>query len=64
MCNVHLYTGCTLCFSCGDILKLKDDIADIKPTVLPTVPRILNKFYTIIKDVLSTKSTEEKAMFD
>jgi len=61
---MNLYQGAITCFSCGDILKLKDDLVDAKPTIFATVPRVLNKFYTVIQDVLSRKSPEEKAFFD
>ena len=29
----------------GDIRLLMDDIATLKPTVFPTVPRLLNRMY-------------------
>jgi len=32
------------------MLKLKDDINLLKPTVFASVPRIYNKFYDIIKE--------------
>lgn len=43
-----IYNGASACFTCGDILKLKDDLLDAKPTVFATVPRILNRFYTVL----------------
>ena len=32
----------------GDTLKLKDDLADLKPTFFASVPRLFNRFYDII----------------
>jgi long-chain acyl-CoA synthetase len=29
----------------GDVLKLKEDLAILKPTIFPSVPRLFNKFY-------------------
>lgn len=31
--------------SCGNILKLKEDLAILKPTVFVSVPRLYNKMY-------------------
>mmetsp|Transcript_3788 Transcript_3788/g.5721 ORF Transcript_3788/g.5721 Transcript_3788/m.5721 type:complete len:155 (+) Transcript_3788:633-1097(+) len=33
----------------GDVLKLVADIAALRPTVFPTVPRLLNKIYSKIQ---------------
>lgn len=35
--------------SCGDILKLKDDLALVQPTIFFSVPRVFNRFYEQIK---------------
>lgn len=32
----------------GDVLKLKDDLRDVKPTIFVSVPRLYNKFYDVI----------------
>ncbi|XP_049876509.1 long-chain-fatty-acid--CoA ligase 5-like [Pectinophora gossypiella] len=37
----------------GDLQRLKDDLATLKPTVVVTVPRLLNKFYDGITNHLS-----------
>lgn len=42
-------------FFCGDVTKLKDDLMDLKPTVFSTVPRILNRFYSVIQDIFNKK---------
>lgn len=40
-----LYKGCSIGFYGGDVLKLKDDLALLKPTLFVSVPRLYNKFY-------------------
>ncbi len=54
----------------GNILKLKEDLAILKPTVFASVPRLFNKMYTVmkkklnaltgIKKWLATKATKAK----
>jgi long-chain acyl-CoA synthetase len=39
----------------GDVTKLVDDIATLKPTVFPSVPRLYNKIYGKIKDTIDSK---------
>lgn len=48
------YCGGSICFYSGDVLKLKEDIAIVKPTVFPSVPRLFNKFYDAIKKNLES----------
>src|SRR3954447_3074145 len=43
---VALDTGGTLAFWRGDTAKLAEDIAEAKPTHIPTVPRLLEKIHT------------------
>ena len=33
----------------GDVLKLKDDLQEFKPTLMICVPRLLNRFYDLIQ---------------
>lgn len=42
----YLATGSSINFFGGDLLKLKDDLADVKPTIFVSVPRLYNKFYS------------------
>lgn len=37
----------------GDVLKLKDDLAILKPTVFVSVPRLFNKFYDAMRAKMS-----------
>lgn len=32
----------------GDITKIKEDLAALKPTIFPSVPRLLNRFYDLM----------------
>lgn len=54
------YSGASIGFSCGDVLKLKDDISNLKPTVFPSVPRIYNKFYDVVKSKLKNNSKPKR----
>ena len=40
------------CFG-GNVLKLTDDMAILKPTIFPTVPRLLNRIYGKIQDLFN-----------
>jgi long-chain acyl-CoA synthetase len=44
-----LQTGAEVCFFGGDVLKLRDDWMLYKPTIIPIVPRLINKIYGLIK---------------
>lgn len=37
----------------GDVTKLKDDLAELKPTLMVSVPRLFNRFYDVIKQKIS-----------
>ena len=47
--NTMLYSGATIGFFSGDVQKLKDDLAWIRPTIFTTVPRLLLRFHDNIK---------------
>ncbi|KAL4469391.1 hypothetical protein ABPG74_004644 [Tetrahymena malaccensis] len=44
--------GTKIAFFGGDMLKLKEDIQDSKPTIFVSVPRLFNRFYDVILDNL------------
>lgn len=44
-----LILGGAIGYYSGDIRTLMDDIKDLKPTIFPTVPRLLNRLYGIIQ---------------
>lgn len=44
-----LLTGGSACMFNGDVLKLKEDLASVRPTIFASVPRLYNRFYDLIK---------------
>ena len=44
-----VFAGGQYIFYNGDVLKLKLDLADVRPTIFVSVPRLFNKFYDAIK---------------
>lgn len=44
-----LYFGGMIGFYSGNVLKLKDDMAALKPTIFVSVPRLYCRFYDTIK---------------
>ncbi|KAI8912730.1 hypothetical protein EDD86DRAFT_224169 [Gorgonomyces haynaldii] len=40
-----MYVGAAVGFYQGDTLKLLDDVAELKPTIFPSVPRLYNRIY-------------------
>lgn len=54
------FKGSAIGFYRGDPLKLKDDLALLRPTIFAAVPRVLNRFYDLINSNLS-KQTGLKA---
>lgn len=49
MVTASLMTGCKIGYYSGDVLKLVDDCANLKPTIFPSVPRLYNRIYGRIK---------------
>lgn len=48
------FNGCAIGFFNGDPLKIKEDFLALRPTVVATVPRLLNRFYDAIKTNLAS----------
>ena len=42
--------GSLICMYSGDVLKIKDDINLVRPTIFASVPRLYRRLYTAIKD--------------
>ncbi|XP_059168578.1 long-chain-fatty-acid--CoA ligase 1-like isoform X2 [Physella acuta] len=58
-----LIVGARIGFFQGDVRKLMDDIKELKPTLFPSVPRLLNRFYDkVLSGVNSSKL--KKFLFD
>ncbi|CAG5115986.1 unnamed protein product, partial [Candidula unifasciata] len=58
-----LMNGSQIGFFRGEIKKLMDDIRELKPTIFPSVPRLLNRFHDKIMAGLSGNKVK-KFLFD
>jgi long-chain acyl-CoA synthetase len=61
------YKGSSIVYFSGDVQKLKDDLAIVKPTVFLSVPRLFSRFYEVLKQKFSelqgfTKTALEYAL--
>jgi len=61
------HKGGSVVYFSGDVQKLKDDLAVVKPTVFLSVPRLFSRFYDVLKQKFSelqgwTKSALEYAL--
>jgi long-chain acyl-CoA synthetase len=54
MCS--MVTGMRCGYFGGNILKLTEDAAVLKPTFFPSVPRLFNRIYGKIKDKFAAKT--------
>ena len=62
--NVFISRGVRIGVYNGDMTKLKDDLAILKPTIFISVPRLFNKFYDVIKGKLAVLKGFKKNMAD
>ncbi|ESO93396.1 hypothetical protein LOTGIDRAFT_216255 [Lottia gigantea] len=51
--------GAALGFFQGDVRKLMDDIKELQPTLFPTVPRLLNRFYDKVMTGVNSSSLKK-----
>ncbi|KAI9103146.1 hypothetical protein DFS34DRAFT_607642 [Phlyctochytrium arcticum] len=58
------YLGCEIGFFSGDIAKLFDDIDSFKPTLFPTVPRLLSRLYDKVNGTIAQSGIIKKTMFN
>ena len=59
-----LASGASIGFYRGDVLKLFDDIAELKPTLFPSVPRLFNRLYDKVMGVINQTTGIKKFLFD
>ena len=59
----YLRGGAQVGFPSGSVRTLFDDIAALKPTDMPVVPRVLKKMYDKIQDTVSGTGSLQKAVF-
>jgi long-chain acyl-CoA synthetase len=45
ICQVMIMRGGSIGFFGGDVMKLKDDLTELQPTIFVSVPRLFNRFY-------------------
>ena len=43
------YAGASCVYYSGDVAKIKDDLALIKPTLFVSVPRLFSRFYDVLQ---------------
>ena len=44
-----LFAGAKIVYYSGDVQKIKDDLALVKPTIFVSVPRLFSRFHDVIK---------------
>lgn len=59
-----LQVGASIGYWRGDVKKLKDDIGIIQPTLLPAVPRVLDRLYDGINDQIKQKKKIAQMIFN
>jgi long-chain acyl-CoA synthetase len=52
--------GATLAYFGGDTKQIVGELMEVKPTYLPSVPRVFEKIYTLANAALQTKPAEEQ----
>lgn len=55
--------GTKIGFFQGDVLKLLDDIQELKPTVMTGVPRVFNRVYTRVLDTIEESGFIKRKLF-
>eukprot|EP00529_Nitzschia_sp_RCC80_P015826 CAMPEP_0113450026 /NCGR_PEP_ID=MMETSP0014_2-20120614/5609_1 /TAXON_ID=2857 /ORGANISM="Nitzschia sp." /LENGTH=701 /DNA_ID=CAMNT_0000341335 /DNA_START=75 /DNA_END=2180 /DNA_ORIENTATION=+ /assembly_acc=CAM_ASM_000159 len=63
MCQVYIQ-GASIAFFRGDPLYLIEDMQACRPTILPAVPRVLNKIYDKIQVGIAAAGGVKKKLFD
>jgi len=61
--NVFAF-GASVGFFQGDTLKLIDDLQALRPTIFPSVPRVLNKIYDKITNGIAAAGGNKQALFE
>lgn len=63
---VHCLTinGSRIGFYQGDVLKLKEDLAELRPTIFVSVPRLYSRFYDVMQSKLAELKGCKKKLAD
>ncbi|DAZ93918.1 TPA: hypothetical protein N0F65_010120 [Lagenidium giganteum] len=56
--------GASVTYFQGDVLRLTDDIANAKPTIFASVPRLLNRIYDKVTMGVSNAPTIKRVLFE
>ena len=59
-----LGAGGRVVFYSGDVLKLKEDLAVVKPTIFVSVPRLFSRFHEVLRGKFQELTGATKAMLD
>ena len=62
--NISVVYGMKIGFYSGNVLAITTDLALLKPTLFPSVPRLLNSIYGKIKDKLNKEEGIKKNIID
>ncbi|KAI8388623.1 uncharacterized protein BYT42DRAFT_490961 [Radiomyces spectabilis] len=60
---LHVYRGAAIGYYQGDTLKLLDDIAELRPTVFCSVPRLFNRIYDKVLSGVKAKGGISSYLF-
>jgi long-chain acyl-CoA synthetase len=52
--------GATLAYFGGDVKQIVAELMEVKPTYLPSVPRVFEKVYTLARSAIDAQSPEEQ----
>ncbi len=61
---LSLHLGATLAYFGGDTKQIVPEMMEVKPTYLPSVPRIFEKIYTLARGAIDAKPPEERKAAD
>ncbi|KAI8149297.1 hypothetical protein BJV82DRAFT_587413 [Fennellomyces sp. T-0311] len=61
---LHVYQGAAIGYYQGDTLKLLDDIAELRPTVFCSVPRLFNRIYDKVLAGVKAKGPATQYLFN
>lgn len=61
---VSFDVGSTIAYFGGDTTQVVAELPEVKPTYLPSVPRIFEKIYTAATDMIANASPEERERFE
>lgn len=43
------FVGAAVVYYSGDVAKIKDDLALVRPTIFVSVPRLFSRFYDVLQ---------------